>query len=125
MNVDFLNPNDARWRQFLKDTPHDCYHLPEYAEIAAVDENAFPAAFYAEDGSAACLMPLLIRPIPSALKTPADWFDCASPYGYSGVVVSPQRALWKALSRRVPLRRACAQDRVGLRSVAPAVPSAS
>jgi hypothetical protein len=95
MNVDFLNPSDPRWRQFLKDTQHDCYHLPEYAEIAAVDEDALPAAFYAENGSAACLIPLLIRPIPAALKAPADWFDCASPYGYSGVMVSPRRAPWE------------------------------
>ena len=92
MNADFISHDDARWRQFLKNTKHDCYHLPEYAEIAAADEDSFPAAFYAEDGSAACLIPLLIRPMPAALNAPADWFDCVSPYGYPGVLTSPRGA---------------------------------
>ncbi|ALA60751.1 GNAT family N-acetyltransferase [Nitrospira moscoviensis] len=95
MNADFISHDDARWRQFLKNTKHDCYHLPEYAEIAAADEDALPTAFYAEDGQAACLIPLLVRPIPAALNAPADWFDCASPYGYSGIVTSPSEERWE------------------------------
>jgi hypothetical protein len=62
--------------------------LPEYAELAAAAEGARPIAFYAENETGACLIPLLIRPIPTVLNAPADWFDCISPYGYSGILLS-------------------------------------
>ena len=91
MIAEFIGPRDARWKSFLKRTKHDFYHLPEYAELAAVNEGATPVAFYAEKGEAACLAPLLIRQIPGVLNAPSDWYDCTSPYGYSGLLISPSQ----------------------------------
>lgn len=88
MIADFINPQDARWGRLLRRTRHDCYHLPEYVELAADEEGAIPMAFYAEEGAAACLIPLLVRPVPAELNAPADWSDCVSPYGYSGILLS-------------------------------------
>jgi len=88
MVADFIDSRDARWTTFLKRTSHDCYHLPEYVELAAEEEGARPMAFYAEQGTAACLIPLLIRPIPDELHAPAEWRDCISPYGYSSILLS-------------------------------------
>lgn len=89
MNAEFIDHRDIRWKNFLQRTKHDFYHLPEYVELAAADEGAMPMAFYAEEGEAACLIPLLIRHLPQALHAPPDWCDCASPYGYSGLLISP------------------------------------
>ena len=89
MIAQFIDHQDVRWREFLKRTKHDFYDLPEYAELAAAEEDAIPMAFYAEHQSAVCLIPLLIRPIPPVLNAPRDWCDCLSPYGYSGVLLSP------------------------------------
>lgn len=88
MIAEFIDHRDPRWKNVLKRTRHDFYHLPEYVELAAADEGATPMAFYAEEGESACLMPLLIRRVPTALNAPPDWFDCASPYGYSGLLMS-------------------------------------
>ncbi|MBD0316781.1 MAG: GNAT family N-acetyltransferase [Nitrospiraceae bacterium] len=88
MNADFINPDDARWPEVLRSMKHDCYHLPEYAEVAALEDGVKAMAFYAEKGSSACLIPLLLRPLSRELNAPPDWFDCASPYGYPGILSS-------------------------------------
>lgn len=89
MIAQFIDHQDVRWREFLKRTKHDFYALPEYVELAAAEEAAISMAFYAERQSEACLIPLLIRPIPPMLNAPRDWCDCMSPYGYPGVLLSP------------------------------------
>jgi hypothetical protein len=91
MIAEFIDPHDARWKTFLQGTRHDCYHLPEYVELAAAQDAARPMAFYAEEGPAACLIPLLVRSLPAVLSAPADWFDCVSPYGYPGILLSPSQ----------------------------------
>lgn len=88
MIADFIEPHDTRWRKLLSGMKHDCYHLPEYAEVAAVEDGVKAMAFYAEEGSAACLIPLLLRPLLPELNAPPDWYDCVSPYGYSGILSS-------------------------------------
>jgi hypothetical protein len=88
MIAQFIDHHDARWKEFLKGTKHDFYHLPEYAELAAAEEGAIPMAFYAEERSAACLIPLLLRPIPAMLNAPGDWCDGVSPYGTPGILLS-------------------------------------
>lgn len=88
MFADFIDSYDARWTKLLKETRHDCYHLPEYVELVAGEVGASPMAFYAEQGDAACLIPLLVRPIPPRLNAPTNWLDCMSPYGYSGILLS-------------------------------------
>lgn len=91
MIAQFIDHRDARWNEFLKRTKHDFYALPEYVEVAAAEADAIPIAFYAEHQSEACLIPLLIRPIPAVLNAPQDWCDCVSPYGYPGIVLSPSQ----------------------------------
>lgn len=94
MIAEFIDHHDARWKSFLKRTKHDFYHLPEYAELTAANEGATPVAFYAEEGEATFLAPLLIRQIPEVLNAPSDWYDCVSPYGYpTPLVNSPQAPL--------------------------------
>jgi Acetyltransferase (GNAT) domain len=87
--AEFISPQDPRWEKFLRTCRHDFYHLPEYVELCAKGEGATPAAFYAEDGHAAFLAPLLIRPIPRNLGAPEGWFDAVSPYGYSTPLATP------------------------------------
>lgn len=91
MIAQFIDHRDARWKEFLQRTPHDFYDLPEYAEVVAAEAGAMPVAFYAKHGSATCLIPLLIRTIPAGLNAPQDWYDCVSPYGYPGIVLSPSQ----------------------------------
>jgi len=88
MITDFIESHDVRWQKLLDRTRHDCYHLPQYADIAGLQEGGTPLAFYAEDGEATCLIPLVIRPVPPVLHAPAGWVDCVSPYGYSGMLIS-------------------------------------
>ncbi|MBX3318836.1 MAG: hypothetical protein KF890_03075 [Nitrospira sp.] len=88
MIAQFINHHDVRWKEFLKRTKHDFYALPEYVELTAIEEDAMPIAFYAEHRSSACLIPLLVRPIPAELNAPPEWYDCISPYGYPGILLS-------------------------------------
>ena len=79
----FIGPADPRWRAILNRVPHDVYHLPEYLGACAVQDEARPLAFYAEDDNSACLIPLLLKAPPAALAAPSWWNDLISPYGYS------------------------------------------
>jgi hypothetical protein len=87
--AEFISPEDPRWEKLLQTCRHDFYHLPEYVKLCAKSEGATPAAFYAEDGHAAFLAPLLLRPIPRNLGAPEGWSDAVSPYGYSTPLVTP------------------------------------
>jgi hypothetical protein len=87
--AEFISPEDPRWEKFLRTCRHDFYHLPDYVKLCAKSEGATPAAFYAEDGHAAFLAPLLIRAIPRNLGASEGWSDAASPYGYSAPLVTP------------------------------------
>lgn len=89
MFADFLGPQDPRWQQFLYDSAHDFYHLPQYVELFARHENGQPQAFYAEDGDSAFLAPLVVHTLPLALGAPAHWRDAVSPYGYASPLVKP------------------------------------
>jgi hypothetical protein len=81
----FIGPNDPLWRGVLARAARDIYHLPEYAAIVAKHAGEAQAlAFYAEDADAACLIPLVRRPLPPRLEAPATWCDLVSPYGYPG-----------------------------------------
>lgn len=93
MIAEFIDPLDPCWKRFLSVTKHDSYHLPEYVEVAAAEDRAVPMAFYAEHGGAACLIPLLLRPISAVLNGSTERFDCTSPYGYSGILASSHERL--------------------------------
>lgn len=83
MRAALLDPRDARWSAVLERVDHDVYHLPGYAVLAARQEGAYPTALLVEDGPAALLVPLLVRPLPAALGAPPAWRDAVSPYGYA------------------------------------------
>jgi hypothetical protein len=85
----FITSQDPRWRALLARTWHDFHHMPEYVELCARYETGRPAAFYAEDGEAAFLAPLLIRPIPADLGAPEGWCDSTVPYGYPSPLLFP------------------------------------
>jgi len=87
--MEFIQPDDPRWRQHLEAMPHDFYHLPDYVELCAKHEGGTAAAFYAEEGESTFLAPLLIRSVPTGLGAPSDWQDCVSPYGYSMPLITP------------------------------------
>jgi hypothetical protein len=85
----FIDPLDGRWALMLEKTRHDFYHLPQYVSLSAEYELGQPAAFYAEHGDSAMLLPLLIRSIPAHLHAPKHWCDFTSPYGYPSPLYYP------------------------------------
>ncbi len=88
MDSGFITPQDPRWMRFLQQTPHDFYHLPGYLELSARVEGGTPVAFFAEDGAAAFLAPLLLSPLPDGLNN-GGWQDALTPYGYPTPLISP------------------------------------
>lgn len=87
MITERLSTADPRWTAILDEVRHDIYHLPRYVEISAKYEDAQPAAFYAQEGNSFCLIPLLIRGLPSTIAAPGDWRDVKSPYGYASPLI--------------------------------------
>ena len=81
--VHLLDVDAPQWATFLRRTPHDFYHLPEYVAACAAYEHGDGRALYVEDGAASFLLPLIIRDIPES-----DRRDAMSPYGYPGPLVS-------------------------------------
>ncbi len=77
MRREFIGPRDPAWAAFLEAAPHDFYHLPGYVELCARRDAGEAAAFLAEEGGGAMLMPLVLRPVPGA-----PWRDACAPYGY-------------------------------------------
>ena len=105
----FIRPGDVRWTQFLEQVPHDVYHRPGYLECTGQHEGGQPVAFYAEEGDALFLVPLLLRPLPAHLKAPSSWLDATTPYGYPGPLVS-SRATPDQLHRFLRAFREAARD---------------
>src|SRR5687768_15258383 len=86
----FLTPGSDLWSNFLAQTPHDFYHLPQYSRLSATDRlsapdaNGEPLAFLAEDEEGnSFFIPLIVRPIPQQSVTNRPLFDAISPYGYA------------------------------------------
>jgi hypothetical protein len=82
MRAELLSCDDPRWLDFLRGAPHDFYHLPAYVELCARHEGGRPAAFWAAEGEAAMLIPMVLRPLPPELDPGARWRDAVAPYGY-------------------------------------------
>jgi len=82
MQADLLPCDDPRWQAFLDAGPHDFYHLPAYVELCARREGGRAAAFWAAEGGAAMLAPVVLRPLPPELDPASGWQDAAAPYGY-------------------------------------------
>lgn len=84
----FLHPEDRRWSDMLRQVPHDVYHLPSYAILAARYEGGQPVAFYARDGCDIMLVPLLLQQVPHNITGLGDLWDATSPYGYPSPLFS-------------------------------------
>ncbi|MGA2082628.1 MAG: GNAT family N-acetyltransferase [Holophaga sp.] len=82
MRAEFLSWLDRRWRDFLYGARHDFYHLPAYVDLCARHEGGEPAAFWAAEGDAALLIPMVLRPLPGNLAPGPGWRDAVAPYGY-------------------------------------------
>jgi len=83
MSPQLLGFDDIRWASFLREAPHDFYHLPSYAALSAAHEGGEARALYLADGPRRMLLPLIVRTIPGS-----DRADATSPYGYPGPLVS-------------------------------------
>ncbi len=81
--VRLIEPGDLRWTRSLAAVPHDFYHLPAYAELAAREDGGIPVAVLATADRGWMLLPLVIREIPGGGR------DASSPYGYPGPLLAP------------------------------------
>lgn len=79
MRTRLLGVDEPRWGSFLREVPHDFYHLPSYGALIAAHEGGEARALYVDDGRRSMLLPLIIRTIPQS-----DFRDATSPYGYPG-----------------------------------------
>jgi hypothetical protein len=82
MQAELLPCADPRWLEFLRGGRHDFYHLPAYVDLCARHEGGEPAAFWAAEGDAAMLIPMVLRPLPEELEPAPGWRDSVAPYGY-------------------------------------------
>lgn len=73
-----IKPGDPVWERTLRETPHDIYHTPGYAQVGAAEHE--PLAIWAEAAGHGLLIPLLRRKIAGH----PTLFDAISPYGYGG-----------------------------------------
>lgn len=95
MPAEFLTPADPRWAAFLAEAPHDVYHLPAYVAHCAGHEEGEAVAFLAEEGGAACLMPMILRRLPPALNPFGTLQDATAPYGYACPLLKGDPAPWQ------------------------------
>jgi Acetyltransferase (GNAT) domain len=83
MKARLLHVAAPEWASFLREAPHDFYHLPGYVALCAAQELGEPRALHVVDAERSMLLPLVIRDIPGS-----DGSDALSPYGYAGPLVS-------------------------------------
>ena len=84
-----LVPADPAWDDALRRIPHDVYHLPAYCAFVAEQDRGTAAALYATHGDAECLIPLVLRAVPTDFAAGANWRDGTSPYGYASPIFTP------------------------------------
>jgi hypothetical protein len=78
MCFEFLTPEDDRWDQFLREVPHDFYHLPGYVRLAARQEEGEAEAVLVRAADNYFFLPYVVRPLAGTGG------DLVSPYGYPG-----------------------------------------
>jgi hypothetical protein len=83
----WLSCEDRRWASILRQTQHDFYHLPYYAQLAARWEGGRATAFCTSVANQSLIIPLVIRTIPESEGGGPRLFDAISPYGYAGPLV--------------------------------------
>jgi hypothetical protein len=63
MHVDLIEPTDRRWLETLAATPHDFYHLPEYASLESSRLGGTAVAAYVEQPGVRLLLSVIGRAI--------------------------------------------------------------
>jgi sugar O-acyltransferase (sialic acid O-acetyltransferase NeuD family) len=89
VHTEFIAPDDARWMELLKQIRHDFYHLPQYVQLEAERMGGEARAFYAEQGDARFLVPLVLYRSPFSRDMLPAWLDAISPYGYPCPLLTP------------------------------------
>jgi hypothetical protein len=84
-----LSPGDDRWPAFLREVPHDFYHLPGYVDLMARQEESQAEAVLVTAGANYFFLPYLVRRLAGVVGgVEADRLgDICSPYGYPGPLV--------------------------------------
>ncbi len=93
MQVDILNLSTFRYRKLISNFGCDIYHHPSYILAESDRENAPAEAILVSEGVKYFLMPYLLRACPEhvcALVPENPLQDVVSPYGYSGILLSPE-----------------------------------
>ena len=83
LQASLIRPDDPRWERLLASVDHDFYHLPQYVQLSAREDEGVARALYVTDGDRQMLLPLVVRSIPG------NGHDAISPYGYPGPLVAP------------------------------------
>lgn len=88
MMIQVLGTEDTEdWLAVLEQArQHDFHHLPQYHRVAEQCGEGKAHFFVHRDGDYVIGLPLLLRPVPTAL--PGGWQDATSVYGYGGPVAS-------------------------------------
>jgi len=88
MQLEFLTPEDDRWTTFLREVPHDFYHLPGYLDLTARQEEGRAEAVLATAGNSYFFLPYIVRHLSDVPGENTDGLgDVCSPYGYPGPLV--------------------------------------
>jgi hypothetical protein len=87
-----VTPDHPLSAQALRNLRHDVYHLPEYISVESRRTKTTPEVFLIIDGERIFFVPYLLRRCGDILAEEAaagDVADVVSPYGYSGILLSP------------------------------------
>lgn len=84
MELRLLEPDDARWSEFLARAEHDLFQLPSFLGATAGHEGGEGRALLAEEAGCGLLLPFALRPIPGS-----ELRDGLSPYGFPGPLLAP------------------------------------
>lgn len=92
MQTQVIELSNPLWLQTLQTLPHDVYHLPEYLYLEAVRTHTKPQAIIISIGSKIMFLPYLLRKVDNLFEQyeiSEDFWDIVSPYGYPGIIFSP------------------------------------
>ncbi len=93
MKVQTIELANHLWVETLQKLRHDIYHLPDYIYLEAERTNTIPEAILVSEGDKQFFIPYLLRRCDDLFNrefTITDIFDVVSPYGYPGILLSPE-----------------------------------
>lgn len=95
MRLEFLSAADPRWTAFLRESPHQFYHLPAYAKLWTEQSSGRAEAVLISSADNYFFLPYIVSSLTE------NWSDLHSPYGYSGPIIrSKSRAFLMDALRR-------------------------